>query len=211
MNTPFPFPDLPKLDSNWSLEARRLTLAAMPGSLESIVGFAEQYNLPASRLTSEFNRLPSSTAGEVVLCNEPAHFGFPASDGRKLYKAIIVPVRDLSGRHADLAAIIPELGSAHLLRGRVSMLGEQVLSNSQRLAPLRVFRCPVEYWCSGQNGIFIVNSGAAPLLKLACRAGLHLLVEDQEHKRELEDLLELQVPFRGHLRVRKPRRSRAWR
>src|SRR5918998_3363444 len=120
---------LAELDSNRSLEARKLTLAAMLGSVEGIVASAEQYTPPASRLTYEFNRLPSSTAGEVVLCANPACFAFPANDGRKPYQAVIVPVRDLSGRPADLAAIIPERGSAHLLRGRVSMLGEQLLSN----------------------------------------------------------------------------------
>jgi hypothetical protein len=185
-------------------------MAAMPNSLECVSGFAEQHNLPTSRLIAGLDRLPASTVGEVVVCTDNLGcFEFPGSDGRKVYQAIIVPARDFTGRLADLAAIIPELGSAHLLRGRVTMLGEHVLSNAKRSTPLRVFKCPVEYWRSGKNGIFILNSGAAPLLNLACRAGLHLLVEEEEHRRELQDFLELETFLRGRLHVRKPRRSRA--
>jgi hypothetical protein len=197
------------------LEAERLTWSHFRNDIRGVASWARRNGLSVHRLLSEINRLPASTVGKVMLradtadLLELAELASGIGDSQHIH---IMPVRNLAGIEVDLVTIVLDTGTVHFLRGgAVDLLGAPLLT-SKRSAPLPVFRSPFSYWQSRQRGIVPLNRNAGELVQLACRLGRFLVAEDDEHKRELEELLGFDADLRHHVlverRQERARRSR---
>jgi hypothetical protein len=194
------------------LEAERRAWPRFPNDIRGISSWAKRNRLSVHRLLSEISRLPASTVGKVVLRADTADLldlVGGVDDPRQIQGDIfIIPVRNLAGIEVDLATIVRGTWTMHFLRGgAVDLLGAPLLA-SRRSEPLRVFRSPLSYWLHGQRGIVPLNRNAGELVQLACRVGRLLVAEDDEHKREIEELLGFGADLRHHVLVKR-RQERA--
>jgi hypothetical protein len=127
----------------------------------------------------------------VFLPNGRFEFARDAHDGSGAVVAVIFLAPDDFGKAFDLGAWEPETGRLALWLGRVSMLGQDNLSDWRLGDPLMVHETPLEWLQAGREGVFVIDpQRASPLLRMVEPIG----VKRPEFGRQLQAALSIRAP-----------------
>jgi len=128
-----------------------------------------------------------------VIFRPGARFDFSSEVGtaRGSVAGIIIPLRDESGEHVDLAAWNPDDGVIALWRGAASMLGaENILAPRIESEALLVFADVAAWLRAGRRGVVVLDPARARW----CLSGERLAVDDVAFGRRVRDALRLPEP-----------------